>query len=107
MPADQFGANPNSRPVPTAPPQRVSVARSNTTPGFKPSYLSLVTAAPPFTYQRTLFQAYPTWPVNKPSASILDRLTNGARMALVFDPRKLAQSPWASTPNTHALLCQR
>src|SRR6266446_3485291 len=64
---DQFGAKPNSRPVPTAPPQRVSAARFHTSPGANPGgaagpvkkelYLLSVTAAPPFTYQRTLFQA--------------------------------------------------
>src|SRR3982074_522534 len=58
----QFGANPNSRPVPTTPPQRVSLAESNTAPVVVtvPRSLSSATAAPPFTYQRTLFQAYPT-----------------------------------------------
>src|SRR3977135_2846703 len=73
---DQFGANPNSRPVPTTPPQRVSLAESNSAPVpvTVPRYLSSVTAAPPFTYQRTLFQAYPTWPVNRPNASILELL---------------------------------
>src|ERR1700686_3505456 len=61
---DQFGAKPTSIPVPTAPPQRVSLAKLNGTPaaaktlltGKKLLYLLSVTAAPPFAYRRTLCQ---------------------------------------------------
>src|SRR5438105_14227990 len=106
---DQFGANPNSRPVPTTPPQRVSFAESNSTPVAVtvPRYLSSVTAAPPFTYQRTLFQAYPTWPVNRPNASILELFLQAGMKPLTLDPFKSAQSPCASRPNTQPALCQR
>src|ERR1700692_2163961 len=110
MPTDQFGANPNSRPVPTTPPQRVSFAESNSAPVAVtvPRYLSSVTAAPPFTYQRTLFQVQPIWAVNKPSASTLELLVQTGMKLLTLDPFKSAQSPCASTPNTQlALLCQR
>src|ERR1700687_6451619 len=93
--ADQFGAKPNSRPVPTVAPQRVSLAESNSTPVVVtvPRYLSSVTAAAPFTYQRTLFQAYPTWPVNRPNASILELLVQAGTKLLTLDPVKSAQSP--------------
>src|SRR3982074_3826221 len=108
---DQFGVNEYSPPTPTTPPQRVSEARSKTTPVavVKPSYLSRVTAAPPFTYSRKLFQEYPTCPVNSPIASIRVRLegpqTNGQRPG--FERFKSAQLPRASKPNTKAALCQR
>ena len=51
MPADQFGAKPYSKPTPTTPPQRVSLAEaSSAEPGLVTIvYLSSTTAAPPFT----------------------------------------------------------
>src|SRR3982074_782613 len=106
---DQFGANPNSTPVPTTPPQRVSLAESNSAPVAVtvPRYLSSVTAAPPFTYQRTLFQAYPTWPVNRPNASILELLVQAGMKPLTLDPSKAAQAPGASRPTPQPALCQR
>src|ERR1700724_2219355 len=74
----------------------------------KPVYLSSATAAPPLTYQRTLFQAYPAWPVNRPSALILLWLvTAGPKNRLVFEPFRPAQSPWASRAKTHDEACQR
>src|SRR5258708_32805778 len=105
---DQFGANPNSSPVPTTPLERVALAESNSAPVAVtvPRYLSSVTAAPPFTYQRTLFQAYPTWPVNRPNASILELLAQLGMKPLILDPFKSAQSPCASRPNTQPALCQ-
>src|ERR1700676_2628897 len=107
-PADQFCAKENSIPVPIPPPQRVSFAWSTATPATKPVYLSSATAAPPLTYQRTLFQAYPTWPVNRPSALILLWLvTAGPKNRRVFEPFRPAQSPWASRPKTHDEACQR
>src|SRR5258708_34564127 len=71
---DQFGAKPTSMPVPTAPPQRVLFAESNSTPELVtvPRHLSSATAAPPFTYQSQLFQGLPTGPANRPNSSILE-----------------------------------
>src|SRR5258708_28352982 len=105
---DQFGANPNSSPVPTTPPQRVSLAESNSAPVAVtvPRYLSSVTAAPPFTYQRTLFQAYPTWPVNRPNASILELLVQAGIKPPTLDPLKSTQSPCPSRTNSQPALCQ-
>src|SRR3977135_1579774 len=108
---DQFGVNEYSPPTPTTPPQRVSEARSKTTPVAvgKTSYCSPGPAAPPFTYSRKLFQEYPTCPVNRPIASIRVRLEAPAKngMSDGFEPFKSAQLPWASKPNTKAALCQR
>src|SRR3977135_4596251 len=103
---DHFGVNEYSPPTPTTPPRRVAEARSKTTPVavVKPSYLSRVTAAPPFTYSRKLFQEYPTCPVNSPIASIRVRLEAPAKNGISegFEPFKSAQLPWASKPNTKA-----
>src|SRR5258708_12929313 len=100
---EQCGGNANSKAVPTTPPQRVSLAESNSAPVAVtvPRYLSSVTAAPPFTYQRTLFQAYPTWPVNRPNASILELLVQAGMKPLTLDPFKSPQSPPPSEPNHH------
>src|SRR3954471_10239352 len=99
---DQFGAKPNSTPVPTVPPQRVSLVESSSVPTGKgaaafavPVYLLWVTAAPPFTYQSTLPQAYPTWPVNRPIASVLVVLVRPAASVavLAFDDFRSVQLP--------------